>query len=163
MSGRKSSSWYKKALSFIYNGTCKILKGVVVVLELTKWNFTEFLYYSTRYLYISLIKLYKGVRVILKLHTVSVSVCGMTMQGMAGPSDDVLGQVVTQKVVFCPMCPAHYDNRPALRDHINGMHYRRKCYRCEACGEGFLWRAQLSIHRRKAPNTSGACRCAGLS
>ena len=30
---------------------------------------------------------------------------------------------------------------------INGIHTRKKCFRCDACGESFMWRAQLSKHQ----------------
>ena len=74
---------------------------------------------------------------------------------------DVLDKVVARRVTImpCPMCAAPFESRQSLREHINGIHLRKKCFRCEACGESFMWRAQVWKHQR----TPGKCRCAGAA
>jgi len=74
-------------------------------------------------------------------------------------ASEVLSKVVARRVMPCPICSAAFETNQSLRDHVNGVHLRKKCFRCVDCGEGFMWRAQLSRHQR----TPGQCRCANAA
>ena len=72
-------------------------------------------------------------------------------------ASDVLSSIVTRQVMQCPICAAPFEILQSLKNHVNAVHLRKKCFRCDACGEGFMWSKTLWRHQK----TPGKCPCAG--
>ena len=72
---------------------------------------------------------------------------------------EVLSAVVARCIMPCPICAAPFERSQSLKNHVNAVHLRKKRYRCDACGESFLWHKQLSRHQ----HTAGKCPLAGAA
>ena len=70
--------------------------------------------------------------------------------GDVGESMEIAGAVALgTKVIRCNFCRAHFTNAQSLEGHVNGIHLRKMTCWCTDCGQSFMWRAQLSRHRRR--------------
>lgn len=71
------------------------------------------------------------------------------------PDDSIIGRAVMQ----CAYCDAVFNRSHVLKEHVNGVHFKKKMFHCPDCGESFKWRAELSRHRR----VPGLCPCGGTA
>jgi len=56
----------------------------------------------------------------------------------------------------CHICSAVLKNPLSLRSHIQGIHLAIKSRRCNICGESFLWRMQVTRHKKHVHGADGS-------